>query len=116
MTTIRPLVQVYRTPVRGASPLATSMAGRLARLLGRGINGHAGTVRYGQPAPGTRQKFGGYASPPQLFTGYDPRRVAAGAFRGAPGSLPATSPPGAPGASPLQRAMATVTSRQLGGT
>jgi hypothetical protein len=92
MRRIIPGVDVYRTPVRARHPLFTAPA-----LRG------AGTVRYGQPSIGTRGKYLGYANPPQLFTGYDPRKVAAGTFRGAPGALPSTTSPVTALNNPLQR-------------
>lgn len=113
---MRPEVQEYRTPVRAAAPQAIAIARGLGRLYGRAINGQTnGAVRYGYPAIGTRAKFTGYGFPPQLFRGYDPRKVAAGAFRGAPGALPSTSSPTTLANNPLQASMALVTSQQLAG-
>lgn len=112
---IRPGIDEYRTPVRAAAPQAVALARALGALFGRGINGQAGTVRYGYPAIGDRAKYAGYAIPPQLFTGFDPRKVAAGAFRGTPGALPSTSSPTTLLNNPLQRSMATVTDQQLAG-
>ena len=111
----RPRVDVYEVPVRAPDPRATGLAVALGRLCIRGIDGKAGTIRYGYPAPGTRHKYAGYVSPPQLFIGYDPRKVAAGAFRGQPGHLPSANAPN-PGLSALQRSMATVTAQQIGGS
>jgi len=115
MKTTRPQVDVYRTPVRAAAPQAIGIARALGAMLGRGINGHTGTIRYGYPALGDRNKFAGYANTPQLFMGYDPMKVARGAFRGAPGALPSTSNPTTLLNSPLQASMATVTAGQLAG-
>lgn len=112
--TTRPRVDTYQVRVWAADPRAVRLARSLGVLHGRGIRGETGTTRYGYPAIGTRRKFGGYVSPPQLFIGYDPRKVARGAFRGAPGGLPSTSSAAA-SSSPLARAMATVTQAQLGG-
>lgn len=109
-----PRVDLYQVPVRAPDPRATVLAVALGRLHIRGINGHAGAVRYGYPAPGTRYKYAGYADPPQLFLGYSPRKVAAGAFRGRPGHLPSANSAN-PGLSALQRSMATVTAQQMGG-
>ncbi len=105
---IIPRVDVYRTPVRASAPQAIGMAASLARLFTAPSLRGAGTVRYGQPALGTRGKFLGYAQPPQLFTGYDPRKVAGGTFRGAPGALPSTTGPVTALNSPLQRAVANL--------
>jgi hypothetical protein len=109
---MRPRVDIYRTPVRAAAPQAIGLARALGALFGRGINGQTGTVLYGYPAIGDRAKFAGYANSPQLFIGYDPAKVAAGAFRGAPGGLPSTANPNN---TALQRSLATVTAVQLAG-
>lgn len=111
----KPRVDHYDVPVRAAAPQAIFIARALGAIFGRGINGHTGTVRYGYPGLGDRAKYGGYANTPQLFIGYDPKKVAAGAFRGAPGSLPSTSGPSTLLSSPLQRSMATVTAQQIAG-
>lgn len=117
MTTIRPRVLAYVTRVREPDPRAVGLARMLGAFYGRGINGQTGSVRFGYPAIGTRAKFAGYANTPQLFRGYDPRKVAGGTFRGMPGQLPATSNPGTFGLnSPLQNAMATVTYQQMTGS
>lgn len=110
-----PQVQVYRTPVRAAAPQAVGLALAAARrILGPAMRG-TGAVRYGYPQIGTRAKYAGYANTPQLFLGYSPRKVAAGTFRGSPGSLPSTNSPTTLLNSPLQRSMATVTDYQLAG-
>lgn len=115
-TTQRPEVDLYQVKVRAAAPQAIAIARGLGALFGRAINGRTnGAVRYGYPAIGTRAKYAGYAFPPQLFRGYDPRKVAAGAFRGAPGALPSTSSPTTLLNNPLQASMATVTTQQLAG-
>ena len=114
MRRIVPRVDHYSTPVRAAAPQAIGMAGSLARLFTSVSLRGAGTVRYGQPAIGTRGKYAGYANPPQLFTGYDPRKVAGGTFRGNVGSLPSTSSPTTVLNSPLQRALANVSLTQMG--
>lgn len=113
--TIRPRVDHYQTPVRAAAPQAIALAVALARRITSPATRGAGTIKYGYPAIGTREKYAGYADTPQLFIGYSPSKVAAGAFRGAPGALPSTSTPTTLLNSPLQRAMATVTDQQLGG-
>lgn len=112
---MKPQVQTYTTRVRAAAPQAIAIAQGLGRLFIRGVDGQTGTVRYGYPAIGTRAKYQGYAFPPQLFRGYDPRKVARGAFRGTPGALPSTSSPTTLMNNPLQNAMATVTTQQLAG-
>lgn len=111
-----PTVLHYSVPVRAADPRAISLARRIAAAFTSTALRGAGTVRYGYPAIGDRAKYAGYVDPPQLFIGYSPARVAAGAFRGAPGSLPATSTVINPGNSPLMRSMATVSTVQMGGS
>lgn len=113
---MRPEVLEYRTPARAAAPQAIGIARALGALFGRGINGRTGTVRYGDGGQlGSREKFTGYGNTPQLFIGWDPKKVAGGMFRGRPGALPSTSAPTTVLNSPLQRAMATVTAHQLAG-
>lgn len=114
MRRLTPQVDEYRTRVRAAAPQAIGIARALADRITRPALRGAGTVHYGYPAIGTRMKYAGYANSPQLFIGYDPRKVAAGSFRGAPGALPSTTSPASALNSPLQRAMATVTAQQLG--
>jgi hypothetical protein len=111
---IVPRVDYYTTPVHAAAPQAIGLAGSLARLFTSVALRGAGAVRYGQPAIGTRGKFAGYVNPPQLFTGYSPGKVAGGTFRGAPGSLPSTNSPTTVLNSPLQRALSTVATTQMG--
>lgn len=93
MRTVKPEVVHYSVPVREAHPFSQAIASALGRLYGRGINGHAGAVRYGYPAIGTRDRFGGYVFPPQLFIGWNPNRVASGTIRPTPGGLPGTQAP-----------------------
>lgn len=97
--TINPEVTHYSVPVRSAHPISLRMAGALAWLHGRGINGHAGAVRYGYLTP--RAKFGGYVQPQQMFVGWNPRRVASGSIRPTPGGLPGTQAPAGSAPSPL---------------
>lgn len=113
---MRPRVTVYRTPVRWAAPQAIAQAVGLGWLYGKAIAGDNGAVRYGYPALGTRRKFTGYAFPPQIFLNYSARRVAAGAIRNKRGALPATNAPTSVLNSPLKKATATVTARQIAGT
>jgi hypothetical protein len=101
--------------LRAIAPQAVALNLGLGRLYGRGINGRTGTVRYGAPAIGTRNNFTGYAFPPQLFSGYSAKRVAAGAIRVPTPALPSTTSPDSLLASPLSRAMATVGARQMQG-
>ena len=81
------------TPVRHANPVSVFMAAALGALHGRGINGETGTIRYGYPQIGMRAKYQGYANPPQMFVGWNPSRVAAGAVRPTLGGLPGTQAP-----------------------
>lgn len=106
----KPRVDSYIVRVRAAAPQAIRLARALGAIGGRGINGQTGTIRYGYPAPGTLAKFGGYATPPQLFIGYDARKIAGGTFRGDPSRLPATNTTN----NPLTNAMAVVTNAQMG--
>lgn len=115
MRTIRPRVDHYSTPVRAAAPQAIAMAVALGRRLTAPSLQGTGSIIYGYPDIGTRTKYAGYADSPQLFLGYSPSKVAAGAFRGSPGALPSTSAPATLLNSPLQRSMAAVTDMQLGG-
>lgn len=93
MRIFRPRVEHYSVPVRDAHPISIAMAGALGMLYGRGVDGRTGTVRYGYPAPGTQDKYGGYATPPQLFIGWNPARASAGAIRQGAESLPNTQAP-----------------------
>lgn len=96
-------VEVYQP-----HPVSQYMASVLGALYGRDINGRTGTVRYGMPGLSTqRSKFGGYVYPPQMFMGWNPRRVAGGAIRYSPAALPATSPQD-PVDNPLQNAVAMI--------
>lgn len=112
---MKPKVITYIVRVRAAAPQAVAIAAGLGQLYGRGINGRAGTVRYGYPGLSTqRAKYAGYVTPPQLFKGYTARRVAGGAIRRAGPRYPDTSAPVSAG-SPLARAMATVSASQITG-
>lgn len=94
--------------VRAPHPVSLYMAASLGRIYGRAIAGHNGAFRYGAPGVATnRTKYGGYVYPPQMFMGWNPRRVAGGAIRYKPGSLPATAP-NDPADNPLRNAVATV--------
>jgi hypothetical protein len=110
---VKPRVSVFRTRVHQAAPQAAAIVSGLARRDVRGIDGHTGTRRYGYPAPGTRRKYAGYATPPQLFTGYTARRVAAGAIRATPPAIPTSTQPYSLTSSPLMQAMANVSAGQL---
>jgi hypothetical protein len=110
---MRPLVTVFRTPVRSAAPQAIRMARALGWLHGKAIKGDNGTIVYGYPSIQTqRTAYKGYVNPPQLFLGYDPKKVAAGFIRPDPASLPGDSVGAAAGRSPLQQAMHNVTVSQ----
>jgi len=94
--------------VRQPHPVSQYMASALGEIYGRGINGHAGAFRYGTAGLATnRTKYGGYVYPPQMFVGWNPRRVAGGSIRYKPGSLPATAP-NDPNDNPLTNAVATI--------
>lgn len=112
---MKPQQTIFRTPVRWAAPQATGMARALGWLYGKAIAGDNGAIRYGG-GPGDlqaqRSAYTGYAFPPQLFTGYDPRKVAAGAIRATPAAYPATTTPAGVLSSPLARAMESVTAAQ----
>ncbi len=105
---IRPQVLHYSTPVRAAHPLAQRIASALGSLYGRGINGNTGTIRYGYPQIGMREKYAGYVFPPQMFIGWNPANVAAGTIRPTLGQLPGTQAPYA-NTSPLLGAMLAAT-------
>lgn len=104
----RPSVETYAVPVRGPHPLAVMIASRLGWIHGRGIDGHAGAIRYGYPGSFTqRTSYQGYVKPPQLFLG-------ASRSGGKPRvPTPALSsshlPLGSSRGSPLTAAMANVT-------
>ena len=109
---MKPRVLIFRTPVREAAPQAIAIARGLGWLFGKAIKGDNGTIEYGYPSIQTqRTKYAGYAFPPQIFTGYDPRKVAAGFIRPDQASLPGE--PIGPGTSPLSRAMQGVTISQI---
>ncbi len=111
---MRPRAVIYRTVVRAAAPQAVATALGLGWLHGKAIRGDAGAVRSGYPALGARNKYAGYAAPPQIFTGYSARRVAGGAVRAGGAGLPSANAPPTVLSSPLSAAMATVTSMQKG--
>lgn len=105
---MKPQVNTYSVPVRSAAPQAVAIARGLGWLYGKAIRGDNGAIRYGYPAIGTRQKYQGYAFPPQLFTGYNPGKVAGGAVRLPTPALSTTTTPQSETFSPLQQAMANV--------
>jgi hypothetical protein len=113
---MRGQVDVYRVPVRWADPRALSLASVLGWLHGKAIAGDNGAIRYGGPGSiqAQRSYFTGYAFPPQIFTGWNPRRVAGGRARVMRPQLPNTGGgnPVAALASPLTRAMEAVTAAQ----
>lgn len=109
---MRARVQRFTVPVRWAAPQAIAQAVGLGWLYGKAIAGDNGAVRYGYPSISTRAKYAGYAFPPQLFTGYDARKVAAGAIRPDPASYPGDSVSPATASDPMSRALETIT---LGG-
>jgi len=85
-------------------PIAVAYARALAVIYGAGISGRRGTIIAGSSAD---SGFAGYASPPQLFYGWNPayqRQVGTPLIT--PGGLPGTSVPGA--SSPLDSAMAQI--------
>lgn len=94
--------------VRAPHPVSQYMAASLGQIYGRAIAGHNGAFRYGMPGIATnRSKYGGYVFPPQMFMGWNPKRVAGGVIRYKPAALPATAPTD-PGDNPLQNAVATI--------
>lgn len=110
---MRPRTTRYEVPVRWAAPQAIALARGLGWLHGKAINGSTGgngAIRYGYPSIHTqRTKYAGWVNPPQLFTGYDPGKVAAGLVRPDPARYPGEALSPATAASPLARAMATAT-------
>lgn len=109
----QPEVVNYRVPVRSADPRAVRLARALGWLFGKSIAGDNGAIRYGTPGLDTqRTMYTGYVYPPQIFTGYQPGKLA-GAIRPDPASLPGDSlnPYGA--GNPIARAMAAVTTSQM---
>lgn len=107
---MRPRVQRFQVPVRWAAPQAIATALGLGWLHGKAIRGDNGTVRYGYPSIQTqRSKYAGYAFPPQIFTGYDPRKVAGGLIRPDPASYPGDSMSKATADSPAYRALEAIT-------
>lgn len=106
---IVPRTERVTITVREAHPIASYMASALGALTGRDINGHTGTVRIGYPgADANRSNFKGYASPQQMFLGWNPRRVAGGAIRPTRGSLPSTQAPPPDDNSALLSAVTTI--------
>lgn len=107
-TLFQPRTARVTVTVREPHPVSQYMAASLGRIYGRAIAGHNGAFRYGAPGVATnRTKYGGYVYPPQMFMGWNPRRVAGGAIRYKPSSLPATAPSD-PTDNPLQNAVATI--------
>lgn len=106
---MKPQVTTYSTPVRSAAPQATAIARGLGWLYGKAIRGDAGAIRFGYPQIGMRNKYQGYVFPPQIFTGYDPAKVARGAVRVATPALSTNTLPQTETFSPLTQAMANVT-------
>jgi hypothetical protein len=104
----RPRTERVTVVLRDPHPVSVYMATALGRLYGRAIAGDNGAFRYGAPGLSTnRSKYGGYAFPAQMFVGWNPKRVAAGAVRYTPQRLPATSPTD-PTDNPLRNAVAMV--------
>lgn len=112
---MRPQILDYRTRVWGSAPQAVQIARGLGWLFGKAIKGDNGAIRIGYPAIASRQKFAGYAQPPQIFTGYTAAKVAGGTVRVAPAAMPSVQAPIGMGANPLVSAMATVSAGQMGG-
>ena len=107
---------VYRVPVRWADPRAISLSRFLGWLHGKAIRGDNGAIRYGAAGSiqAQRTHYTGYVFPPQIFTRYSAARVAGGRARVAPPAYPGAGGP-APSslmASPLTRAMETVSAAQ----
>lgn len=93
---------------RDPHPVSQYMASALGALYIRGINGNTGAFRYGTPSLSTQMtNFKGYTNPPQMFLGWNPKRVAGGAVRYTPQRLPAGAPSD-PGDNPLQNAITTI--------
>jgi hypothetical protein len=112
---MQPQVVGYRTPVRASAPQAVAIALGLGWLYGKAIRpGQNGATRYGYPSISTqRAKYAGYVTPPQIFTGYSARRVAAGSVRATQAAYPSTSTPAAAAASPLSRTLQMVGNDQM---
>src|SRR5258708_12576634 len=85
------------------------MARFLGWLHGKAIAGDNGAVIYGGPGSIQAQRtyFTGYAFPPQIFTGWNPRLVAGGRARVANPAMPTTGggQPVGVRQSPLSRAL-----------
>ena len=108
-------VVCYVTRAWAPHPVSVASAVALGDLYGRGISGHAGTISTGASRTTTGRAadpstgFTGYAQPPQLFTGWNPKaQTSVGTpIRDGTGGLPATSLPAGSG-SPLDAAMAQI--------
>jgi hypothetical protein len=85
-------------------PIAVAYARAIGDGWGKGIDGQRGTIIANSSAD---SGFMGYAQPPQLFAGWNPRyQTSVGTTLTTPGGLPGTSVPGAN--SPMDSAMATI--------
>jgi len=111
--TIKPRVQTYAVPFHSRDPIGIATVTALQNLYQRGMSGQAGAVRIGWPALGLRNNFTGYAAPAQLFTGWNPAKVAAGSIVPTPGGLPGSQAP-AGYLSPLLRQAAAISAMQGG--
>jgi hypothetical protein len=112
---MRQQVKTYAVPVRSAAPQAVAIAVGLGWLHGKAIRGDNGATRIGQPDIGTAAtNFCGYAFPPQLFTGWDPRHVAGGSVKPATPALSTSTQPATDSMSPMQAAMANVSAVPTG--
>lgn len=91
-STFAPRTEIYSVPVRAAHPISVWMASALGWLHGRAIAGDNGKIIIGQPGLNSG-KATGYYVVPQMFVGWNPRKVAAGAVRPTPAGLPGTQAP-----------------------
>lgn len=106
---IKPKAERRVSIVPAIHPIAAAMMGALdARLAVEDLAGGSGTVRYGYPDIGTRDKYAGYVYPQQMFLGWNPAKVAAGNVVPTIGGLPGTQAPPGP-ISPMLQAAMTVT-------
>lgn len=95
MGIFRPRTHRVTVEVHEPHPISVAMASVLGTLHGRGIKGDTGTVLIGMVTPSGPGKYSGYVNPQQLFTGWNPRKVAGGAIRSNAQGLPGTqAPPG----------------------
>jgi hypothetical protein len=79
--------------LRDPHPVSVYQATALGQIYGRAIAGHNGAFRYGTAGLASQMtSFKGYVAPPQMFIGWNPKRVAGGAIRVHPSQLPTTSP------------------------